>query len=133
MIKVAICAAILAMLPQAATESVAIDKEPFHHLVMLNEYTRVFAVEVPVGQQTLMHEHKNDYIFVTIGDASVENQPEGKAPVVLKLADGETRYVKAPLTHIAKDLAATPFRNVTVEILKPGDAGENGKVRETSS
>lgn len=133
MIKVVICAAMMAMLPQAATEPVAIDKEPFHHFVMQNEFTRVFSVEVPVGKQTLMHEHKNDYIFVTIGDSSVENLPDGKAPVLLKLADGETRYIKAPLTHVAKDLAATPFRNVTVEILKAGVAGENSKVRETGS
>lgn len=108
----------------AQTEAVPITQEPVHHLVLENEYTRVFYVEVPVGEQTLVHEHKNDYVFVTLGDSDVENVPQGKDPVRLQLKDGEVRYVKAPLVHRAKNLATTPFRNVTIEILKAGDAGE---------
>jgi hypothetical protein len=108
----------------AQTEAVPITQEPDHHLVLENQFTRVFYVEVPVGEQTLVHEHKNDYVFVTLGDSDVENMPQGKDPVRLQLKDGEARYVKAPLVHRAKNLAKTPFRNVTIEILMPGDAGE---------
>jgi quercetin dioxygenase-like cupin family protein len=109
----------------AQTQAVPVDKEPDHHLVLENEFTKVYFVEVPVGKQTLSHGHINDYVFVTTGDSDVENRPEGKEPTRLQLKDGETRFVKAPLVHVAKDLANTPFRNVTILILKPGDAGEN--------
>jgi quercetin dioxygenase-like cupin family protein len=121
MIKALGLALMLAGTAQVANHPVPIDQEPDHHFVLDNEYTRVFSVEVPVGQQTLMHEHKNDYIFVCIGDADVSNMPEGRDPVRLQLEDGCASFVKAPLTHIAKNLADKPFRNVTIEILKQGE------------
>ena len=52
----------------------------------------------------------------------VENDVAGKPPVALKLKDGETRFSAGDFAHIAKDLAPTPFRNVTVEFLKDEDA-----------
>jgi hypothetical protein len=107
----------------AQIEPVPIANEPVHHLVFQNEYTRVFYVEVPVGKQTLLHEHKNDYVFVTIGDSDVENMPQGKEPVHLELKHGDVRFVNAPLIHVAKNLANTPFKNVTIEILKKSEAG----------
>ena len=109
----------------AQAQTVPVDKEPDHHLVLENEFTKVYFVEVPAGKQTLSHEHVNDYVFVTIGDSDVENRPEGKEPTRLQLKGGETRFVKAPLVHVAKNVANTPFRNVTILILKAGDAGEN--------
>lgn len=108
----------------AQVEAVPITSEPAHHLVFQNEFTRVFFVEVPIGKQTLLHEHKNNYVFVTIGDSDVENMPQGKEPVHLELKDGDVRFVNAPLIHVAKNLANSPFKNVTIEILKPGEADE---------
>ncbi len=37
----------------------------------------------------------------------------------MKIADGEAMFTRAPLTHVAKNEADTPFRNVTVELLQP--------------
>jgi hypothetical protein len=62
----------------AQSEPVPITSEPVHRLVFQNEYTRVFYVEVLIGKQTLLHEHKNDYVFVTIRDSDVENMPKEK-------------------------------------------------------
>lgn len=105
-----------------APSAVEITAEPGHHLVVQNEYLRAFQVEVAPHAATLMHRHAHDYIFVTIGASQVENDVEGKSPVSLKLQDGDTRFVPGNFSHIAKNLADTPFRNVTVEFMKDEQA-----------
>ncbi len=114
------------LLAQTATE-VEITAEPSHHLALENEYVRVFKVEVAPHSSTLMHRHRHDYIFVTLGDAHVSNEVEGKSPVDLKLADGDTRFTPGNFAHIAKDLSDQPFRNVTIELL------QDEKLRQTRS
>ncbi|HYK50517.1 MAG TPA: hypothetical protein VEU94_12385, partial [Terriglobales bacterium] len=77
---------------QTASE-VEITAEPSHHLALENQYVRVFKVEVAAQASTLMHRHRYDYIFVTLGPSQVVNEVAGKPPVTLKLQDGETWFV----------------------------------------
>src|SRR5216684_1942313 len=108
---------------QTAT-GVEITEEPSHHLALENEYIRVFKVEVAPHASTLMHRHRHDYVFVTLGDAHVSNEVEGKPPVDLNLADGETRFVPGNFAHVAKNLSDQPFRNVTIELLQDEKLGQ---------
>jgi len=101
-----------------AANQVEITSEPSHHKIIDNEYVRVFKVEVAPHAETLMHRHNHDYLFVTLGDTQVENDVAGKPPVTLNLKEGEARFVPGNFAHIAKNLAATPFRNVTIEIVQ---------------
>ncbi|MGH9603230.1 MAG: hypothetical protein ACRD24_12670 [Terriglobales bacterium] len=105
---------------QTPPKAVEITAEPFHHLEFENRYVRVLRVEVPPKQATLLHRHGYDYVFVTLGASEVSNAVEGKPPVALKLADGEARLVEGGFAHVAANLAPTPFRNLTVEILPAG-------------
>jgi quercetin dioxygenase-like cupin family protein len=100
------------------TSEVEITAEPHHHLALENEYVRVFQVEVAPHDVTLLHSHRHDYVFVTLGATEVSNDVKGKPPVTLKLQDGETRFVAGNFAHIARNLASTPFRNVTIELLQ---------------
>ncbi|MGE5207130.1 MAG: hypothetical protein ACM3PW_16085 [Chlamydiota bacterium] len=98
---------------------VTLDKEPGHHLVLQNRYTRVFQVELPPHASTKLHLHQHNYLFVTIGPALIENEVQGKPPAKMKLLDGETELAPGPFAHVIKNLGNTPFRNVTIEILRP--------------
>lgn len=109
---------LIALALLAQTPEVEITSEPHHHLALENEYVRVFKVEAPPQAATLMHWHRHDYLFVTLGDAHVSNEVKGKAPVDLKLSDGETRFANGNFAHIARNLSDHPFRNVTVELMK---------------
>jgi quercetin dioxygenase-like cupin family protein len=102
---------------QTASE-VEITAEPHHHLTLENEYVRVFNVEVAPQAATLMHRHRHDYVYVTLGASHVSNEVEGKAAVEVKLPDGETRFSPAPFAHVARNLSDQPFRNVTIEYLQ---------------
>jgi quercetin dioxygenase-like cupin family protein len=102
---------------QTATE-VEITSEPSHHLALENEYVRVFKVEVAPHTATLMHRHRHDYVYVTVGDAHISNEVEGKPPAEVKLTDGDTRLTPGNFAHIVKDLSDQPFRNVTIELMQ---------------
>lgn len=102
----------------APPSEVEITAEPNHRLVFQNSYVRVFQVEVAPHTATLMHRHRHDYLFVTLGPSEISNEVQGKAAVTLKLQEGETRFTQGNFAHIARNLAATPFRNVTIELLR---------------
>jgi hypothetical protein len=116
--------ALLINMAMAQNSSVPVDKEPVHHLVLANDFTRVYSVTVPVGGQTLLHQHTYDYVFVALDDATFDNIPEGKSPTKVELHAGDVRFAKAPLTHIARNSGRTPFCNITISVLKQGDTGE---------
>ncbi len=99
-------------------QEVEITAEPSHHLVLENEQVRVFSVSVAPHSATLMHRHRHDYFFVTLGDARISNEVEGKEPVEALLSDGATRFIPGNFAHVARNLEDTPFRNVTIELLQ---------------
>ena len=115
---VVILSALLMHAQEAKPGEVEITSEPHHHLVLENESVRVFKVEVAPHESTLVHRHRHDYIYITLGASEVSNEVEGKPPVHLKLQDGETYFLPGNFAHLARDLAATPFRNITVELLQ---------------
>src|SRR5208282_4949797 len=114
------------LLAQTATE-VEITSEPSHHLALENEYIRVFKVEAAPHTSTLMHRHRHDYLYVTLGDAHISNEVEGKPPVDVRLADGDARFTPGNFAHIARNLSDQPFRNVTIELM------QDEKLRQTPS
>jgi quercetin dioxygenase-like cupin family protein len=104
---------------RAQTASVVeITAEPSHHLVLQNQYVRVFKVEVPSHQSTLMHHHRHDYFYVTLGASQIDNEVAGKPPVTLSLHDGETRFTPGGFAHLVKTLSEQPFQNITVELMQ---------------
>lgn len=113
---------IFSVLVFAQTAEVEITSEPSHHLALENAYVRAFKVEVAPHASTLVHWHRHDYLFVTLGASDVESDVKDKPPVRLKLQDGETEFSPAPFAHAAKNLSSAPFRNVTIELMKDAEA-----------
>ena len=107
-----------AFLPAASPPAVPVQEEPMHHRKFENDYVRVFDVLVPPHGRTLYHLHAHDYVFVTLGDSRIRSEKADGAATELDLRNGEARFTPAPLVHRAVNLADTPFRNITVEILK---------------
>jgi quercetin dioxygenase-like cupin family protein len=118
---------LITFLAAQTTTEVEITSEPAHHFFLENEFIRVFQVEVAPHASTLMHRHRHDYVFVTLGDAHVANDVEGKPPGDLKLSDGETRFVPGNFAHVARNLSDQTFRNVTIELM------QDEKLRQTPS
>jgi quercetin dioxygenase-like cupin family protein len=102
---------------QAVAPEVELNAEPHHHLTLENKYIRVYNVEVPPHSGTLMHWHRHDYFYVTLGATEVVNAVKDKPPITVNLQDGETRFSPGPFAHIASNRTDQPFRNVTIEIV----------------
>ena len=99
--------------------------EPHHHLKIENEYVRVYYVKVPPHENTQLHQHDHDYIYVSLGPSDVVNAILNKPEIHLQLKDGETHFTRGGFAHIARNLADTPFRNITIELLRPQGAARN--------
>ena len=99
--------------------------EPHHHLKIENEYVRAYYVEVPPHENTQLHRHDHDYIYVSLGPADVVNAILNKPEIHLQLKDSETHFTRGGFAHVARNLADTPFRNVTIELLHPQGAARN--------
>lgn len=108
--------------PKTSSE-VEITAEPSHRLVLQNRYVRVFDVEIAAHGATLLHRHRHDYVFVSIGAAQVSNEVQGKPAVTLKLQDGEVRFVPGNFAHVARNLGETSFHNVAIEFLQDEKTG----------
>ena len=113
----------------AQSKPLELTSEPGHHLVLKNQYTRVFQVTVPPHATTQLHLHRHSYLFVNLGQAEIENDVQGKAPVKMKLADGQTELSPGPFAHVIKNVDETPFRNVTIEILRSSSSAAEGAPR----
>jgi len=107
-----------AALTEQATKEVEITAEPHHRLVFENAQVRVFNVDVAPHTDTLLHRHRHDYLYVTLGDSEVVNAVQGKDPVTVNLQDGQTGFLTGGYAHIARNVSNSSFRNVTVELLQ---------------
>jgi quercetin dioxygenase-like cupin family protein len=107
----------IALVAQSIAE-VEITAEPRHHLALENQYVRVFQVEVAPHDATLMHIHHHDYVYVSLGASDISNEVKGQPPAEVKLQAGEARFRAGNFAHIARNLADTSFRNITIELLQ---------------
>ena len=77
---------------------------------------RVLDVTVAPYDSTLIHIHENPYVYVSIGPATLKAQVLGSSEFTdLILKDGEVRFSPV-VTHRVGNIAATPFRNITIQI-----------------
>jgi len=96
-------------------------REPHHFVKLDNKYARVLDVTVEPFSGTLYHIHENPYFWISIGAATLRGQSLGAKEIInIEPVDGEVRYSPA-LTHRVGNIAATTFRNITVQIQSRDD------------
>lgn len=103
---------------QAPSKGAEIAAEPFHKLVLQNEYTRVFRVELPPGQSTQLHRHEHDYVAVHLSAAQVENAREGSPAVMQSVQFGQVGFTRGGFSHRVTNKGNTAFRVLAIEVLK---------------
>jgi hypothetical protein len=106
-----------ASLPAQAPVAVPLPKEPHHHLVLENDYVRVFRVSLPAHDATLLHQHDVPYLYISLGPADVINAVQGRPEARIVMADGQLGYSSGHFAHIARTDAGGTFDNVTIELL----------------
>ncbi len=114
-----------ASLSAQAPVAVPIAKEPHHHLVLENDYVRVFRVSVPAHDATLLHQHDVPYLYISLGPADVINAVQGRPEARIVMADGQLGYSPGHFAHIARNDSDIAFNNVTIELLHPQGNAQN--------
>jgi quercetin dioxygenase-like cupin family protein len=108
----------LPLLAADSTTAVPTSQEPHHHLLLENAYTRVYDVTLPPHQATLLFRDDSDYLAVIMEPGDVQNEVAGRSAGTGHAGKGEVRFVAAPITHRLVNKGDTPFRNLTIQILK---------------
>lgn len=102
-----------------APKIVDIAHEAHHHFVYKSAQVIAWDVQVSPHTATLMHEHQRDYLYVTLGPAKITSTPYQGESTHLDLHDGQIRYTKGPLIHVASNDGPLMFHNVTIELTQP--------------
>jgi hypothetical protein len=105
-------------LAQTADNPVALKDEPHHRLLVENEYVRAWAFGINGHDATLLHNHPLPYLGLTVGAADYVNAVAGKPEAHATLKDGQIGWSKGGFAHLVRTETDTPFRNITVELLK---------------
>jgi quercetin dioxygenase-like cupin family protein len=122
-LPVFLLAALLSSSQPKTSQPVEITAEPSHHPVLQNHYVRVFSVEVAPHGATLLHRHRHDYIFVSLGPAEISNEVEGKPAADVKLEDGEARFSPGNFVHRVRNSSNQSFRAIAIELLQDEKTG----------
>lgn len=112
-----------------STNPVPLKEEPHHHLLFENEYVRAWGFSLPGKEATLLHSHDLPYIGVTLGATDFINAVVGKPETHVAFVDAQVGYSKGGFAHTVRTDAGTPFRNFTIELLKPQGTAQNRCVK----
>ena len=98
----------------------AISEKVGTRLLFENERVRVWDLQLAPGQSTGMHRHVNDYLYVVIGDGSLQAaDAEGNRGEARDRQDGEVVFNALEggvAVHEAFNVGAGPWRNIIVEL-----------------
>ena len=98
----------------------AISEKVGTRLLFENQRVRVWDLQLAPGQSTGMHRHVNDYLYVVIGDGSLQAaDAEGNRGEARDRQDGEVVFNAlegGDAVHEAFNVGAGPWRNIIVEL-----------------
>lgn len=103
-----------------ATDPVAVEQEPHHHVVFENQYVRVLDVVVKPGETTLFHKHSLDNVAIQFSEATIKRQSPGQDWIATPAKDGSVGFTAGtakPYIHRIMNSGGTVFHVMDVEIL----------------
>jgi hypothetical protein len=115
---------------QSIPGAVLAKNEPHHHVAYEDSVLRVLRVRVGGHDTTLLHEHDPDYFWIALGASEVVNARPGVPDAVIKSPDLSVHYTPGTFAHVARNPGASPFDNITVELL--GDQTDVRNLCETA-
>lgn len=91
-------------------------------LLFQNNDVRVWTLELEPGEETEIHTHQCDYVYVVVeGGATQVNFSDGREQIARDTA-GESFYRTAGGAHSLKNVGARRYVNVIVELLATGES-----------
>ena len=114
----------------AADQPLPVRDEPYHKVILENDYVRVIDVQIPPGQTTLYHTHDVASVIVYLTKSTNASQTWGDTTGVLTprtTAPGDSRYAnydEKALSHRVTNTGTNLFRVLDIELVRPVPASE---------
>jgi quercetin dioxygenase-like cupin family protein len=109
-----------------AEKPVPVRDEPYHKVILENDYVRVIDVQIPPGKTTLYHVHDIASVIVYLTQSTNVSQSWGETALTPRqISPGESRYAAyddKALTHRVTNTGAGLFRVLDIELLRPAPA-----------
>src|SRR5580765_2159676 len=118
---------LLSLLVGKLIAQVPVDKEPFHKVVLENEYFRLIDGRVPALDTTWMHIHAANSVVVFLSKTKFGIQNAGEKPVVTEVSPGDVvyrAYGDNPVNHKVWDQSRSLFHFWVVELVKQHLGGD---------
>jgi len=103
-----------------ATDPVAVEQEPHHHVIFENQYVRVLDVVLRPGETSLFHRHSLDNVPIQLSDATMKRQSPGEHWAASPAKAGSVGFIggtKSPYIHRISNTGTTEFHVLDIEIL----------------
>lgn len=105
----------------AGQTPVPVEQEPYHHVLLKNDFVEVIHVTLPPGQTTLFHTHAGDRVSMALTSTQLASQelgePEGQ-PGPTHPGSVSAITSEGPYTHRIHNLGPATFEVVDVEFLR---------------
>jgi mannose-6-phosphate isomerase-like protein (cupin superfamily) len=85
-------------------------------LVFEDDQVKVWDFILDPGEAIGMHTHTHDYVYYVVEGSTLEIARKDGTVETAKLVPGDVRRGKNGYTHDARNIGATRFRNVLVEL-----------------
>jgi quercetin dioxygenase-like cupin family protein len=101
-------------------------------LVYENEAVRVWIMELAAGEESQLHRHTLDYLFVYAAPSRIELRVPGEPPKLFEFGAGYVQYVSIGdgVVHQIANVADLPHQHVVVELKQSthsAQSGDNGR------
>jgi quercetin dioxygenase-like cupin family protein len=87
--------------------------------IFRNDHVTASLVELAPQEGTPTHQHDRDLVTVFVTAGNIEHSISGARPTHERIVAGTVRFHSAGFTHAVQNVAATPFRAVSVEFAQP--------------
>lgn len=94
------------------------------HLVYEDSRVRVWTLELAPGEETPVHQHACDYVYVVISGGSTETRYADGSRDPRTDHVGESFNHPAGQPHSLLNTGTARYRNIIVELLETGEQGE---------
>ena len=143
--KAVVSIAVVGLALTLQDQVVPVHEEPRHRMIFETASARVLDIQIPPGETTLYHTHRQPILYVTMSTSRTRNQNHGgewsaaPAPAGAKMDDSNlaiaptsppgrmmstTSYAEKPQTHRVNNIGETLFRLIGVTNESDGDASE---------
>lgn len=108
-----------------APSVVQMDQEPHHHMVMKNDFVKVFEIDLAPKDAILMHQHDYDEVLIAVGGATTVSTTPGQADILTISKPGDVSFTRGGWEQSVRNIGQTAYHSISIESLHAQTGAHN--------